>query len=204
MRQALLALLLLAPLPAAAGILVEATLEGVPLRLELGGDHGRVPAEVAGKPYLVLLDAGTVWRLDDAVQLAAAAPDNDGEPSSYRLDRWSEGPKVAGYVTGYNVMRRGETVCAEVLSVAWMTPFLTPLVAAIGLLQRVEPSLRPRDAAKGCGPVPFAAYALRGWPMLAGDRAAPIWRVGRVAFDHRVDPSRLRSPLETPPVEAPP
>ncbi len=203
MRQALLALLLLAPLPAAAGILVEAALEGMPLRLELGAERSRVLAEVAGKPYLVLLDEDAVWRLDDAVRLVPAAPVGGNEPSSYSLDRWSEGPKVAGYVTGYNVMRRGETVCAEILGVAWMTSFLAPLAAAIGLLQRVEPALRPRDAAEGCGPVPFAAYALQGWPMLAGDRATPIWRVGRIAFDHRVDPSRLRSPLETLPVEAP-
>ncbi|MCB1885640.1 MAG: hypothetical protein KDG89_16880 [Geminicoccaceae bacterium] len=184
---------------AEAGILVQATLEDVPLRLEMGGDASKVLAVVDGGHRLVDLGEGAVWFLDGAARRVPVSGLGDGSTlKPYSLRRWSEGPMIAGHSTGYNVMQLGETICGEVLTSPWMMAFLKPVKLAIELLQRVEPRLRAK-ARQGCGRIPFDAFAKNGWPLMAGWKDAAVWRVETIAFDHYVDPARVRPPLLPPP-----
>lgn len=182
-----LATVLVTGAPAQAGILVDARLEGVPLRLELGSDPNRVLVTVDGRTQLVDLAAGKIW----PGGAAAPASSEAGTPEGiFQLERWSRGPAVAGYASQYGVLRHGEAICAEVLSSPWMKSFLEPLVRALALLQRVDAALRPKPR-PGCGALPFDAYAGDGWPLLVGFRDVAIFRTLRLRFDHEVDADRL-------------
>jgi hypothetical protein len=176
-----------------AGILIEATLEGTPLRAEVGRNPERVLITAAGRQRLIDLTSGQIWLVGErSIQPDVASATEDGSSgAAWRLEAWGRGPSVAGYGSTYNVLQRGETICAEVLASRWMAEFVEPVVRAIALLQRVEPALQPK-ARPGCGAVPFAVYARNGWPLMAGYRDAPIFRTHGIRFDHRVDPARFR------------
>lgn len=176
-----------------AGILIEATFEGTPLRAEVGRDPDRVLITIAGRQRLIDLASGQIWLVRERpIQPELAnAGDDSGSDAGWRLEAWGRGPSVAGYGSSYNVLQRGETICAEVLASRWMAEFVEPVVRAISLLQRMEPALQPR-ARPGCGPVPFAVYARNGWPLMAGYRDAAIFRTHAIRFDHTVDPAHFR------------
>jgi len=189
-----LLLIALAP-PLRAGTLLLARLENLPLRIELADDGRRAIGEVEGRRYLLELERGEIFRLDgDRGRRRLAASADDGATlDGYRLESWSPGPAVAGYGSVYNVLQRGETICAEVLSSRWMKRFAEPLVRAVALLQRVERNLRPRDR-KGCGRVAFETYARNGWPLFVGYRDAPIFVTERLRFGYPVRDARLVAP----------
>ena len=178
---------LLSTVPARAGVLLEGRLEGRPLRIELADDGARALGEVGGRRYLLELGPGRVFRLEPGdARRPVALPEDDGATlDGYRLESWSAGPSVAGYGSIYNVLQRGERICAEVLSSRWMKRFAEPLVRAIALLQRVETALRPRSRG-ACGRAAFATYARNGWPLMVGYRDRPIFVTERLRFGHPV------------------
>ena len=155
----------LAPHPGAAGILLEGELAGQP-----GAGGGRQPIRVARwrpgrRPgYLVDLDRGEV-RGGDGGRTAGGAP-AAGAPPTVSLERWSDGPLVAGYGSTYHVLIVGERICGEVLASPWMTGFTAPLVRALALLQAAVPPWR--RSRKACGAIGLRAYADDGFPLLAG------------------------------------
>lgn len=172
---------------ARAGILLEGRLENQPLRVELADDGARALGEVDGRRYLLELRRGEVFRLgaDGTRRRLAAGGDDGATLDGYRLESWSPGPPVAGYGSVYNVLQRGETICAEVLSSRWMKRFAEPLVRAVTLLQRVETALRPRPRG-ACGRAAFATYARNGWPLMVGYRDRPIFVTETLRFGHPV------------------
>lgn len=161
-RVALAAVLL--AWPAAAGILIEATFEGVPVRVELGAAPDRAMVTMGGKRELVELRPVTV-------------------PPGYRLTPWSPGPVIAGYGTTYNVLTRDASICGEVLAATWMTPFLEPAAQALSQLQQREGKLAP-TAREGCGAMPFGLFARNGWPLMAGWKDSPVFETRLLRFDH--------------------
>jgi hypothetical protein len=179
MRLVILSLLAwCATTPAQAGILVEGTLEGRPVRVELG--------TIVTDRALVTVDGER-----RVVELAAPAP---VAADPYRLTRWSNGPPVAGYGSSYNVLTLDETICGEVLAAAWMEAFLAPAVRALALVQGSDPRLaaKRRD---GCGAIPFATYAYNGFPLMAGWRDEPVFVTRRIRFDHPT-PAELQPPAK--------
>ncbi|MFO1070374.1 MAG: hypothetical protein U1E14_17810 [Geminicoccaceae bacterium] len=174
MRQLLPLLLVLLGSPASAGILLEATFQGVPVTVELGLVADKAVVTVAGERRVMAL-----------------APSLPAGPPGFRLASWSSGPMVAGYGTGYAVLSRDGTICGEVLAAAWMAPFLEPAARALAQLQAETPSLAPRDG--GCGPIPFATWAMRGFPLMAGERRAPVLVTTRLRFD-QPPPAELLPP----------
>jgi hypothetical protein len=176
MRLAIVALLASVAVPAHAGILVEGTLEGQAVRVELG--------TIVTDKAVVTIDGDR-----QVVQLATAAP-AAAEP--YRLTRWSNGPTVAGYGSSYNVLTLDETICGEVLAAPWMEEFLAPAVRALALVQRSDLRLAAKQR-EGCGAIPFATYAYNGFPLMAGWRDAPVFVAQRIRFDHPT-PAELQPP----------
>ena len=176
-RFALALLTGLAAGPAWAGILVEGTLEGLPVRVELGAVvTDKAVVTVAGERRLVNL----------------AKPRSPAEP--YRLTRWSNGPPVAGYGSNYNVLTLDGTICGEVLAAPWMEPFLMPAVQALALVQASDPRLAPKQR-EGCGAIPFATFAYNGFPLMAGWRDEPVFVTSSIRFDHPT-PAELQPPSE--------
>lgn len=182
---AALALALAAP-SAHAGTLLEGELRGLPIRVEQGSDPTRVRIDLAGKPRLVDLAKGDVWRLDQAPpERVRAATLKDPVPlRPFSLEEWSEGPLVAGHGTTYHVLIIDEQLCGEVLSSPWMKGFTDPLIHALDLLERSEPRLAPA-AQDRCGRIPLTTYAADGFPMMASYRKQPAFKVVRLRFDHR-------------------
>ncbi len=178
--------------PVRAGTLLLARLENLPLRIELGDDGRRALGEVEGRRYLLELEEGRIFRLDgNGAQRRVPTPGDDGATlDGYRLESWSPGPSVAGYGSIYNVLQRGETICAEVLASRWMKRFAEPLVRAIALLQRVEKGLRP-PLRGDCGRVAFATYARNGWPLMVDYRDVPIFVTESLRFGYPIGDARL-------------
>jgi hypothetical protein len=178
MRAFFLAAALLQATPAAAGVLLEATFEGRPVRVELGPISGLAKVTLDGTPRLVDLDKPLPV-----------------SPGGFRLRRWSNGPLVAGYGTDYHVLMLDETVCGEVLTAPWMTPFLEPVLKALALLQAEEPALHPtpRD---GCGALPLGLFATNGFPLMAGWRDSAVLLTTRLRFDHPPPPELVSARAE--------
>jgi hypothetical protein len=176
MRAPLLALALLLSAPASAGVLVEGTLEGEPVRVELGP-----------KPELAKVTLSGSSRL---VDLARPLPVPDG---GFRLRRWSHGPLVAGYGSDYHVLTLDETICGEVLAAAWMAPFLERAVKALAIVQQDEPTLQPTPR-EGCGAMPFGLYATNGFPLMAGWKDAAVFEATLLRFDHPPPPELVPPP----------
>lgn len=184
----------LAPHLATAGMLLEAELVGVPVRIETGADSSRALARVADAGYLLQLNRGEVAELDGGRQIPVTVPRGR---ASVSLEQWSEGPLVAGYGTTYHVLIGDERICGEVLSSPWMTSFTEPLVRALELLQSALPALAPQPQG-GCGPIGVRAYAADGFPLLASYRDRPEFSVTLLRFDHYPTVGPLRVPGATP------
>jgi hypothetical protein len=171
---------------ASAGILLEADYAGQPLRLEQGQDKTRTLATLAGHRYLVDVAGGDVYALDPSPPRrirADALP--DGVPfRPFALEQWSQGPMIAGHGSTYHVLIMDERICGEVLASPWMTSFTEPLVRTIELLQRVEPGLAPPTNG-AYGAVGFGVYASDGFPLMAGLKDDPVFRVEALHFDHQ-------------------
>lgn len=163
----------------AAGMLLEAELDGVPIRVEVGADPTRALADVDGASHLLEIGGGST------------AP----SPQPFVLEQWSDGPLVADYGTTYHVLIGGERICAEVLSSPWMTGFTEPLVRAVERLQATVPTLAPRPQGE-CGTIGFRSYAADGFPLMAGYRGQPVFRVTRLRFDHYPTTGPLAPPAQ--------
>ncbi len=176
MRRGLLALLtVLAAGSAQAGILVEGTMQGVPVRVELG---------------TIVTDKAVVTVDGQRQVVTLTKPRSPADP--FRLTRWSSGPPVAGYGTNYNVLTLDGTICGEVLAAPWMEPFLTPAVQALALVEATDPRLAAKKR-EGCGVIPFATFAYNGFPLMAGWRDEPVFVATTVRFDHPT-PAELQPP----------
>lgn len=175
-------------LPAGAGLLVEGRLQGVPIRLETGRNPDLVRVRLERQERLVDLGRGRIVALDrpGSVIDAGLLPD----PSSgfrYHLTYWGgRRLTIAGEKGGYHVMTLHELTCGEAVVATWTRPLIAPLVRAVELLQRSEPSIRPKPRA-GCGAIPFHAYAARGWPLLAGWLDARVFETTRIDMIHQPD-----------------
>lgn len=190
------AALALMPIAGRAGTLVEARFDGVPIKAELSDPSARlVRVEVGTTNRLVDLADNTVFVLGkgEAKRIRAGALDDGASILPWSLSRWSHGPVVAGNASSYNVLTLGEAICGEVLASVWMGPFLEPVTRALGLLQRVDKRLRPREHPH-CGAVPFDVYARNGWPLMAGWKDAPIFTTTKVSFDAAIPAGDLSLP----------
>ncbi len=176
-------------------MLVEGALRGVPIRLETGADPLMVRVRLGEAEMLVDLDRHLVVPIEpaglpvDAVSLPDAAPGQ-----RFVLTLWGgRRPMIAGEKGAYFVLTRLGRTCGEVLAATWTRPLIAPLVAAVDLLERSQPSLRPPEW-QGCGAVPFRAYAGRGWPLLAGGLDSRQFETTRISFDHQPDEARFQRP----------
>ena len=178
-----------------AGLLVEGELLGVPIRLEVGRDPDLVRGRLGQAQRLLDLKRGQVFQLGKPARtLNAINLPDPTSPSRYDLTYWGgKRLTIAGERGGYYVMTLGETTCGEAVVATWTRPLIGPLVAAVELLQRGEPKVRPM-ARKGCGTIPFRAYAAEGWPLLAGWIDAPVFRTSRIDMEYRPDESLFLRP----------
>lgn len=187
-RALLLALALaLAAGPARSGILVEARLEGVPLRLEFAArgepGTGLVAASVDGSARLIDLESGVVRGPDGAPR--PPRPDRPGSGAGLvGLTPLGGGAMVAGHGGAWQLLTEDGRICAEVLASAWMLRFLEPAIRALELLQAVEPTLAPRPR-HGCSAFGFASWTTQGWPLLVSGRSDTVFATERIRFDHR-------------------
>jgi hypothetical protein len=197
--------LLLLPLTASAAVLIEGREDGLELRVVADRQQGRVLIQKGDERTLVDLATGDVY-----LGLEKGAPErvhayfrpgyHEGAP--YRLERFGPGPVVSGHASTYHVLFAGERVCAEILSSAWMRPFLDPAVQALDLLDAIK---RPQAGAgaDACGDIPVTTLAAAGWPLLSGKIDRPTFRTDAIRFDYEPAPGELALPSAvTPAVDA--
>jgi hypothetical protein len=179
--------------PVQAGTLVEGVLRGVPIRLETGTDPLLVRVRLGRSELLVDLGRQQVVPLEPAAPPVDASGLPEAEPGHrFALTLWGgRRPTVAGEKGAYFVLTRHGRTCGEVLAAPWTRPLIASLVAAVDLLERSQPSLRPAEW-QGCGAVPFRAYARRGWPLLAGGLDSRQFETTRISFDHQPDERRFQ------------
>jgi hypothetical protein len=191
----LLALLL--PAAAGAGILMDGSLQGVPVRAELGRDPTKVLVTVAGTKRLIDLAASEIYLLGDGKpRRMSASLGDDGRPIlPYDLRQWSNGPPVAGQGSFYNVLQVDGRVCGEVLSSRWMSGFVGPIVQAMAIVQQVDKRVRPK-LREGCGAIPFDIFAINGWPLMAGWKDDTTFLTTRIRFDYPPPEALLEPPAE--------
>lgn len=185
----ILAAALMLPASGQAAALIEMRINGAPLRLVADRTTDRVLLEAgavralfdlpAGSVYVG--EAGAVWRIP-----ARYRPGYDEPP--YRIERFGPGPVIAGYVTTYHVLFIGEQVCAELMTVGWMTPFVDPAIQVLAMLQALAPASDP------CQKIPFTTYAATGWPLIAGKIDHPTIETTKIAFDYQPQPDELAPP----------
>jgi hypothetical protein len=174
-------------------MLVEGVLQGVPIRLEVGRDPGRVRVALDGSERLVDLGTGRIFRTGGMAMDAGNLPDT-ASPGRFVLTYWGgKRLTIAGEKGGYFVMTLNGLTCGEALVATWTRPLIGPLVRAIDLLQRTEPRLRP-EPRRDCGSIPFRAYATRGWPLLAGWLDARVFATTRIDMEHQPDEGLFRLP----------
>ena len=106
----------------------------------------------------------------------------------YRIERFGPGPVIGGYVTTYHVLFVDEQVCAELMTVGWMAPFVDPAIRALAILEALGPASDP------CQKIPFTTYAATGWPLIAGKIDHPTIETLKIAFDYRPQGDELAMP----------
>jgi hypothetical protein len=195
LRPSLLALCLLvaAALPASgqAAALIEARIKGAPVRLVADRTVGRVLLEAGAVRALFDLAGGAVYVGEGGRTRRVHARYRPGyEELPYRIERFGPGPMIAGYVTTYHVLFVGEQVCAELMTGAWMTPFVDPAIRALAMLDALRPD--PDDP---CQSIPFTTYAATGWPLIAGKIDHPTIETTKITFDYQPKPDELIPPV---------
>ncbi|MEO1017084.1 MAG: hypothetical protein AAFY56_05265 [Pseudomonadota bacterium] len=152
---------------ASAGTLVEAQVNGLPLRIEAGSSQTPTDVVLNGDAYTTEPERSRSL---------------GGNSSDFTLKEYGPGPIVAGHISRYAILFRGDEICGEILFSPWMTPFLEPAVHAIAALQDTDPRLA-LVLEPSCGPVPFAILASAGWPLLAASKTQEPFRTLQVRFD---------------------
>lgn len=193
LRLWLVLCVLIAPLvlPASgqAAALIEARINGTPLRLVADRTADRVLLEAGAVRALFDLAGGSIYVGEGGTARRIHARYRPGyEELPYRIERFGPGPVIAGYVTTYHVLFVGEQVCAELMTVGWMTPFVDPAIRALAMLEALEPASDP------CQRIPFTTYAATGWPLIAGKIDHPTIETTKIAFDYRPQPDELTPP----------
>jgi hypothetical protein len=187
--------LLLTPLAASAAVLIEGEAEGEDLRVVADKQQKRVLIEKGRERTLVDLAAGEVYLgLETATPERVHAyfrPGHD-EIAPYRLERFGPGPVRAGHATTYHVLFAGDRVCAEILTSAWMRPFVDPAVQALALLETIK---RPQPVGDdACADIPLTTLAAAGWPLLSGKIDHPTFATEAIRFDYEPAPGELALP----------
>jgi hypothetical protein len=185
-----LAASLVLPARGEAAALIEMRLNDAPVRLVADRGADRVLLEAGGMRALFDLAGGLVYvGKDGAVRRVHARyrPGHDELP--YRFERFGPGPVIAGYVATYHVLFIDEQVCAELMTVGWMTPFVDPAVQALALLEALTPTSNDP-----CEVIPFTTYAATGWPLMAGKIDHPTIETSKIAFDYQPQPDELALP----------
>jgi hypothetical protein len=187
---------ILPPSAASAAVLIEGRVDGEALRVVADRQQDRVLIEKGAERTLVDLGAGEVY-----LGLETGAPERvhayfrpgHDEGAPYRLERFGPGPVMAGHASTYYVLFAGELVCAEILSSAWMRPFVDPAVQALALLDAIK---QPQAAAgdNACADIPLTTTAAAGWPLLSGKIDHPTFRTDAIRFDYEPAPGELALP----------
>jgi hypothetical protein len=194
LRLWLLALSLLAvtslPGSGQAAALIEARINGTPVRLVADRTSDRVLLVAGATRALFDLGGGSVYLSEGGVPRRIHARYRPGYGElSYRIERFGPGPLIGGYVTTYHVLFIDEQVCAELMAVGWMTPFVDPAIRALAMLEALR-----QDGADPCEKVPFTTYAAAGWPLIAGKIDHPTIETTKVAFDYEPQQGELAPP----------
>ena len=185
-----LAAALVLPASGQAAALIEARINGAPVRLVADRAANRVLLEAGATRALFDLAGGSVYVGEGGATRRIHARYRPGYGElPYRIERFGPGPVIAGYVTTYHVLFVGEQVCAELMTAGWTTPFVDPAIRALAMLEALEP---PSD--DPCQKIPFTTYATTGWPLIAGKIDHPTIETTRIAFDYKPQPDELAPP----------
>jgi hypothetical protein len=178
------------PASGQAAALIEARINGAPVRLIADRATNRVLLEAGKTRALFDLAGGSVYVGDGgAVQRVHARYRPGHGDLPYRIERFGPGPVIAGFVTAYHVLFVGEQVCAELMTVGWATPFVDPAIRALAMLEALEPL-----SDDPCQKIPFTTYAATGWPLIAGKIDHPTIETTKIAFDYQPRPDELTLP----------
>ena len=194
-RRMLLAAILVSLLPQAAAraaVLIEATKHGEPFRMVVDHERQRALIATARGESLIDLARGELYlrgpgAIAHKMRMPTPAP---GRAAAYQVEPWGPGPVMAGHATVYHVISHGEEICAEMLVSGWMGPFVAPVVQALDLLEDLSGT--PRGG--GCERIPFAVYAARGWPIVAGKIDHLTFETRTIDFDYRPPVRELAIP----------
>src|SRR5262245_59225396 len=162
----LLALCLLAvafqPGSGQAAALIEARINGASVRLVADRASDRVLLVAGATRALFDLARGSVYLSESSSPRRIHARYRPGYSElPYRIERFGPGPVIDGYVTTYHVLFVDEQVCAELMTVGWMTQFVDPAIRALAMLEEFG-----QDKADPCERIPFSTYAATGWPLI--------------------------------------
>jgi hypothetical protein len=186
----LLVAVLVLPASGQAAALIEARIHGAPVRLVADRAANRVLLEAGSARALFDLAGGSVYVGEGRAVRRVHARYRPGHAElPYRIERFGPGPVIAGYVATYHVLFIDEQVCAELMTVGWMTPFVDPALRALALLEALTPA-----SGDPCDKIPFATYAAAGWPLIAGKIDHPTIETSRIAFDYQPRPNELAPP----------
>lgn len=192
-RWAVLALACLTVAHARAAVLIEAELEGTPIRLELGlpGEavRGALVLTVDGRRLLIEPELGHIEPRDGRAVSGSAKRSRNEAPSGaeLQLQRLPSGAVVAGHAGFYHLALFEGRICGEVLAAPWMVDLLRPAAVALDLLVRFKPELSPQPR-HGCPAFAFREWAKAGWPLLVSGREVAIFRTRTIRFDHPLPP----------------
>jgi hypothetical protein len=179
------------PASGQAAALIEARIDGTPVRLVADRASDRVLLEAGAMRALFDLAGGSVFVGEGGTTRRIHARYRPGYVElPYRIERFGPGPVIGGYVTTYHVLFIDEQVCAELMTVSWMTPFVDPAIRALAMLE----SLRPA-ADDSCEEIPFTTYAATGWPLIAGKIDHPTLETTKIAFDYEPQQGELTPPV---------
>jgi hypothetical protein len=185
-----LAAALVLPASGQAAALIEARINGAPVRLVADRAANHVLLEAGAVRALFDLAGGSVYVGEGGATRRIHARYRPGYGElPYRIERFGPGPVIAGYVTTYHVLFVGEQVCAELMTAGWTTPFVDPAIRALAMLEALEPA-----GDDPCQKIPFTTYATTGWPLIAGKIDHPTIETTRIAFDYRPQPDELAPP----------
>jgi hypothetical protein len=178
------------PASGRAAALIEARINGAPVRLVADRARDRVLLEAGAMRALFDLAGGSVFLGEGGRTRRIHARYRPGYVElPYRIERFGPGPVIGGYVTTYHVLFIDEQVCAELMTVSWMTPFVDPAIRALAMLEALKPA-----SDDPCQEIPFTTYVATGWPLIAGKIDHPTIETTKIAFDYEPQQSELTPP----------